>query len=81
MRPTCVRCAAVVAIPFCTPLLATGAERPPNRVFILADDPACGGLGCTAELKRPIHVYLPHLSDVADERQFHVVTGRGQWFR
>ena len=38
-------------------------------------------LGCKAELKRPIHVYLPYLSGTADERQFRVMTDREQWFR
>ncbi len=38
-------------------------------------------LGCKAELKHPIHVYLPYLSGTADERQFRVMTDREQWFR
>jgi len=38
-------------------------------------------LACKAELKQPIHVYLPYLSGTADERQFHVMTDREQWFR
>ena len=38
-------------------------------------------LGCKAELKTPIHVYLPYLSGTADERQFRVMTDREQWFR
>lgn len=38
-------------------------------------------LGCKAELKRPIHVYLPYLSGTADERQFRVMADREQWFR
>jgi len=38
-------------------------------------------LGCKAELKIPIHVYLPYLSGTADERQFRVMADREQWFR
>lgn len=38
-------------------------------------------LGCKAELKRPINVYLPYLSGAADERQFRVMTDRERWFR
>lgn len=38
-------------------------------------------LGCKAELKHPIHVYLPYLSGTADERQFRVMSDREQWFR
>lgn len=38
-------------------------------------------LGCKAELKSPICVYLPYLAGTADERQFRVMTDREQWFR
>ncbi len=38
-------------------------------------------LGCKAELKHPIHIYLPYVSGAADERQFHVMADREQWFR
>lgn len=38
-------------------------------------------LGCKAEGKQPIHVYLPYLAGAADERQFRVMADREQWFR
>ena len=38
-------------------------------------------LGCKAEMKYPIYVYLPYLSGTADERQFRVMSDREQWFR
>jgi hypothetical protein len=38
-------------------------------------------LGCKAEGRSPITIYLPYLSGAADERQFHVMTERERWFR
>lgn len=38
-------------------------------------------LGCKAEGRQPIVVYLPYLAGTADERQYRVVTDREQWFR
>lgn len=38
-------------------------------------------LGCKAENKHPIHVYLPYLAGASDERQYRVMTDREQWFR
>jgi ERCC4-related helicase len=38
-------------------------------------------IGCKAEGRHPIFVYLPYLSGTADERQYHVMTDREQWFR
>ena len=38
-------------------------------------------LGCKAELKHAIHIYLPYLAGAADERQFRVMTDREQWSR
>ena len=38
-------------------------------------------LGCKAEGREPISVYLPYLSGAADERQYRVMTEREQWFR
>jgi len=38
-------------------------------------------LGCKAEGRQPIVVYLPYLAGTADERQFKVMTDREQWFR
>jgi hypothetical protein len=38
-------------------------------------------LGCKAEGRHPIVVYLPYLAGTADERQFQVMTEREQWFR
>jgi ERCC4-related helicase len=38
-------------------------------------------LGCKAEGKQSIVVYLPYLDGTADERQYHVMTERERWFR
>jgi len=38
-------------------------------------------LGCKAEGRQPILVYLPYLAGTADERQFRVMSDREQWFR
>lgn len=38
-------------------------------------------LGCKAENRHPITVYLPYLSGTADERQYQVMTFREQWFK
>lgn len=38
-------------------------------------------LGCKAEDREPIVVYLPYLSGTADERQYQVMSEREQWFR
>jgi superfamily II DNA or RNA helicase len=38
-------------------------------------------LGCKAEGKHPIAVFLPYLSGTADERQYLVMTEREKWFR
>ena len=38
-------------------------------------------LGCKAEGRKPIVVYLPYLSGTADERQYRVMSEREQWFR
>ena len=38
-------------------------------------------LGCKAEGREPISVYLPYLAGAADERQYRVMTEREQWFR
>ena len=38
-------------------------------------------LGCKAEGREPIKVYLPYLAGTADERQYRVMTEREQWFR
>lgn len=38
-------------------------------------------LGCKAEGRVPISVYLPYLAGAADERQYRVMTEREQWFR
>jgi hypothetical protein len=38
-------------------------------------------LGCKAEGRNPITVFLPYLSGAADERQFQVMSEREQWFR
>jgi hypothetical protein len=38
-------------------------------------------LGCKAEGKQSIIVYLPYIDGAADERQFRVMTDREQWFR
>ena len=38
-------------------------------------------LGCKAEGREPISVYLPYLAGAADERQYRVMSEREQWFR
>jgi ERCC4-related helicase len=38
-------------------------------------------LGCKAEGRFPIDVYLPFLAGAADERQYRVMSDREQWFR
>lgn len=38
-------------------------------------------LGCKAEGRHPIVVYLPYLSGTSDERQYRVMSDREQWFR
>jgi len=38
-------------------------------------------LGCKAEGRHPIAVYLPYLAGTADERQYRVMSEREQWFR
>lgn len=38
-------------------------------------------LGCKAEGRQPIVVYLPFLAGTADERQYRVMSDREQWFR
>ena len=38
-------------------------------------------LGCKAESRHPINVYLPYLAGTADERQYRVMTDRESWFR
>lgn len=38
-------------------------------------------LGCKAENKHPIHIYLPYLAGASDERQYRVMSDREQWFR
>src|SRR5438034_9776812 len=38
-------------------------------------------LGCKAEGRQPIVVYLPYLAGTADERQYQVMTHREQWCR
>ena len=38
-------------------------------------------LGCKAEGREPISVYLPYLAGAADERQYRVMAEREQWFR
>jgi hypothetical protein len=38
-------------------------------------------LGCKAEGRQPIVVYLPYLAGTADERQYQVMSEREQWFR
>jgi ERCC4-related helicase len=38
-------------------------------------------LGCKAEGREPIGVYLPYLAGTADERQYRVMSDREQWFR
>lgn len=38
-------------------------------------------LGCKAEGRHPIMVYLPYLAGTADERQYRVMSERELWFR
>ncbi len=38
-------------------------------------------LGCKAEGRHPILMYLPYLAGTADERQFSVMSERERWFR
>jgi ERCC4-related helicase len=38
-------------------------------------------LGCKAESRQSIVVYLPYLAGTADERQYRVMSDREQWFR
>jgi len=38
-------------------------------------------LGCKAEVRQPIHVYLPYMAGTADERQYRVMSDRENWFR
>jgi RecG-like helicase len=38
-------------------------------------------LGCKAEGRHSIAVYLPYLAGTADERQYRVMSEREQWFR
>ena len=38
-------------------------------------------LGCKAENRQSIHVYMPFLAGSADERQFRVMSDRERWFR
>lgn len=38
-------------------------------------------LGCKAESRHSIMVYLPYLAGAADERQYRVMSDREQWFR
>ncbi len=38
-------------------------------------------LGCKAEGRQPIVVYLPYLAGTADERQYQVMSERERWFR
>jgi hypothetical protein len=38
-------------------------------------------LGCKAEGKDSIVVYLPYLAGAADERQYRVMSDRERWFR
>jgi hypothetical protein len=38
-------------------------------------------IGCKAEGRSPIVLYLPYIAGAADERQFKVMTDREQWFR
>jgi len=38
-------------------------------------------LGCKAQGRHPIVVFLPYLAGAADERQFRVMSDREQWFR
>ncbi len=38
-------------------------------------------LGCKAEGREPVTVYLPYLAGAPDDRQYRVMTEREQWFR
>ncbi|MFA7233751.1 MAG: helicase-related protein [Terrimicrobiaceae bacterium] len=38
-------------------------------------------IGCKAEGKHPIQIYLPYIDGSADERQFRVMSDRERWFR
>jgi hypothetical protein len=38
-------------------------------------------LGCKAEGRESIVVYLPYLAGTADERQYRVMSDRERWFR
>jgi len=38
-------------------------------------------LGCKAEARQPIQVYLPYMAGTADERQYRVMSDRENWFR
>jgi hypothetical protein len=38
-------------------------------------------LGCKAQDRHPIQVYLPFIAGAGDERQFRVMSDRDQWFR
>ena len=38
-------------------------------------------LGCKAEGRTPIMIYLPYLDGSTDERQYRVMTDREKWFR
>ena len=38
-------------------------------------------IGCKAQGRHPIFVYLPYLAGTADERQYRVMSDREQWFR
>jgi superfamily II DNA or RNA helicase len=38
-------------------------------------------IGCKAEGRFPIHVYLPYLAGTADERQYLVMRDREDWFK
>lgn len=38
-------------------------------------------VGCKAEGRHPIDLSLPYIAGAADERQYHVMTEREQWFR
>lgn len=38
-------------------------------------------IGCKAEGKQSIYVYLPYIDGSADERQFRVMSDRERWFR
>ena len=38
-------------------------------------------IGCKAEGRHPILVYLPYLAGTADERQYRLMSDRERWFR